>query len=140
MTLAWQAPETAQEGFTYEVYIKDETGNVLNCIPTIVGGTNDGIRKVNALGRVGCLKEWLFRPTKPGTYSWGVQTIDAAYNGSVFTEGPQFTITEEDLDDGIADVRGDHIKTPYTIYNLTGQRLSRTRRGINIISGRKVLY
>ena len=57
VTLSWQAAETARPGFTYEVYIKDEAGNLLNSTPAIVGGTKDGQRKANLLGRVGTRTE-----------------------------------------------------------------------------------
>ena len=140
VTLAWQAPETAQPGFTYEVYIKDEAGNLLNSTPAIIGGTKDGIRKVNNLGRVGCCTAWTYHPTKPGTYSWGVQTIDAAYNGSTFTEGPQFTVTEEDIEDSLIPLSLSQRETGGTIYNIAGQRLSHPQKGVNIVRGKLVLY
>ena len=135
--LAWQAAETAHPGFTYEVYIKDEAGNLLNSTPAIIGGANDGIRKVNRLGRIGTRTEWTFRPTKPGTYSWGVQTVDAAYTGSVFTEGPQFTVTEEDIETGLAPAFSNKEET---IYNLLGQRLAKPHRGVNIHKGQKKTF
>ena len=135
--LAWQAAETAHPGFTYEVYIKDEAGNLLNSTPAIIGGANDGIRKVNRLGRIGTRTEWTFRPTKAGTYSWGVQAVDAAYTGSLFTEGPQFTVTEEDIETGLAPAFSNKEET---IYNLLGQRLSKPHRGVNIHKGEKKTY
>ncbi|MBO7119374.1 MAG: family 43 glycosylhydrolase [Bacteroidaceae bacterium] len=136
--LAWQAAEMTPLGFTYEVYLKDEEGNLLNSTPAIIGGEKDGIRMANRLGRVGTRTEWTFFPPKPGTYTWGVQCINAAYTGSTFTEGPQFTVTEEDIASNL---------TPPSYqeegvarwYNLAGQRLSEPRRGINIISNRKVI-
>ena len=137
VTLSWQSPETARPGFTYEIYLKDEAGNLLNSVPSIVGGANDGIRKVNCLGRVGCLTEWAFHPTKAGTYSWGVQTVDAAYNGSVFTEGPQFTVTEEDIGTGLAPALSNNERV---IYNLGGQQIPKPQRGVNIIKGQKKTY
>ena len=142
VTLAWQAPETAQPCFTYEVFIKDEAGNLLNSTPAIIGGAKDGMRKVNALGRVGCLTQWTFYPAKPGTYSWGVQTIDAAYNGSTFTEGPQFTVTEEDINDAIVEIQNSKFKIQNdgTAFNLAGQRLSKIQKGVNIVGGKKVLH
>ena len=135
VTLSWQAPETAHPGFTYEVFIKDEEGRLINSIPAFIGGTNDGKRKENRLGRVGTRTEWPFRPTKPGTYSWGVQTVDAAYTGSAFTEGPQFTVTEEDIASHIKDLRDlKDLRDIKCLYNLSGQRLSRPQKGINIIN------
>ena len=138
VTLSWQAPETALPGFTYEVYIKDEAGNIVNSVPSHVGGTKDGIRKANRLGRVGCMTEWTFRPAKPGTYTWGVQTIDAAYNGSTFAEGAQFTVTDEDIANAIVAPQGKAGKKE--IYNLAGQRLSKTQKGVNIQNGKKIIF
>ena len=150
VTLSWQAPETAHPGFTYEVYIKDEEGNLVNSTPSHIGDTNDGIRKVNRAGRAGHLTHWTFFPTKPGTYSWGVQTIDAAFTGSLFTEGPQFTVTEGDISDAINPiltspeeeiVNGKWLNGK--CYDLSGQRLPKPRKGINITAdgqeARKVL-
>ena len=137
VSLSWQAAETAHPGFTYEIYIKDEAGNLLNSTPAIIGGTNDGTRKANLLGRVGCMTEWTFRPTKPGTYTWGVQAVDAAYNGSPFAQGPQFTVTEEDIEDGLK-----VLKVPQDLeefFNLAGQRLSKPQKGVNIINRKKVI-
>ena len=92
------------------------------------------------MGRVGCRTEWTFCPTKPGTYTWGVQTINAAYNGSTFTEGPQFTVTEEDISDGIADVKSEKLKVKNHIYSIAGQRLLKEQKGVNIVNKRKMLY
>ena len=139
VTLSWQAPETAKAGFTYEIYIKDKAGNLLNSTPAIVGGTRDGVRKANLLGRVGCRTEWTFYPTKPDTYTWGVQTVDAAYSGSVFTEGPQFTYSEEDYATGLTSIQDSKPKTTNEIYNLSGQRLLKAQRGVNIINRQKIL-
>ena len=145
VSLSWQAPETAHPGFTYEIFIKDEAGNLQNSTPAFVGDTKDGIRKANLPGRVGCRTEWTFRPTKPGTYTWGVQTVDAAYNGSTFTEGPQFTVTEEDIADGIASPEVKDFNSPLLeegigeAYNLAGQRLSKPQKGVNIINGKAVM-
>lgn len=138
VTLSWEMPASAKQGFTYDVYIKDETNNLLCSTPSFIGDTKDGIRKVNRPGRIGPRTEWTFRPTKPGTYTWGVQTIDATYTGSAFTTGPQFTITAEDIANGITSIRDNAAEK--IIYNLAGQRLSKAQRGINIVNGQKIIY
>ncbi|MBP3711980.1 MAG: family 43 glycosylhydrolase [Bacteroidaceae bacterium] len=140
ITLAWQPAETAHPGFTYEVFIKDEQGRLLNSTPAIVGGTKDGIRKLNRQGRVGNRTEWTFRPTQPGTYTWGVQAVDAAYTGSLFTEGPQFTVTEEDIPSSIKAAPLQLPQRGEPVYNLAGQRLSKRHKGINIRKEKKILY
>ncbi|MBO5888272.1 MAG: family 43 glycosylhydrolase [Bacteroidaceae bacterium] len=138
VTLSWEMPASAKQGFTYEVYIKDETGNLLCSTPSFIGDTKDGIRKVNRPGRIGPRTEWRYRPSKPGTYTWGVQTIDATYTGSAFASGPQFTITEEDIANGITSTRDNAVEK--IIFNLAGQRLSKAQRGINIVNGQKKIY
>ena len=139
VTLAWEAPDTIHKGFTYEVFLKDEEGNLLNSTPAIIGGESDGTRKANMLGRVGTRTEWTFRPTKPGTYTWGVQTVDAAYTGSVFTEGPQFTLNEEDIASSITTIQDSKLKIQDDMFDLGGRRLSKPQRGVNIINRNKVL-
>ena len=139
VTLAWEAPDTIHKGFTYEVFLKDEEGNLLNSTPAIIGGESDGTRKTNLLGRVGTRTEWTFRPTKPGTYTWGVQAVDAAYTGSVFTEGPQFTLSEEDIASSITTIQDSKLKIQNDMFDLGGRRLSKPQRGVNIINRNKVL-
>ena len=139
VTLAWEAPDTIHKGFTYEVFLKDEEGNLLNSTPAIIGGESDGTRKANLLGRVGTRTEWTFRPTKPGTYTWGVQAVDAAYTGSVFTEGPQFTLSEEDIASSITTIQDSKIEIRNDMFDLGGRRLSKPQRGVNIINRNKVL-
>ncbi len=147
VVLSWQAPETAKNGFTYEIYIKDEQGNLVNSTPAFVGGTKDGIRKANLLGRVGCRTQWTFCPTQAGNYTWGVQTVDAAFCGSTFAEGPQFTVTEEDIALALNDPKVPELfkdlkdtkdlkdpNAPEEFYSLSGQRLSGQQRGIHIVN------
>ena len=137
--LQWEAPETVLPNCTYEVFIADSKGNQLNSTPAFIGGDRDGIRKINHMGRVGSIQEWVFHPTTSGTYSWGVQTVDAAYNGSTFTIGPAFDFNKAN---GIA--------SPFektrerTIYSPEGILRSEPQRGINILQTkegiRKMLY
>ena len=132
--LQWEMPESVLPNCTYEVFITDSDGNQLNSTPAFVGGDRDGIRKINRMGRVGSICEWTFHPTTPGTYAWGVQTVDAAYNGSTFTTGPSFLWDE-----------GTGIASPLegtkeqAIYSLEGILRSEPQRGVNIIRGKKVV-
>ena len=134
VTLTWDVPETVQPCYTYEVFIQDSEGNLLNSTPAFIGGDKDGIRKINKMGRVGCQKTWTFVPPMKGTYKWGVQTIDATYSGSTFTEGPQFTISSQE--DGIKEVRQSHEASQ--TYDLSGRRITNSHR-IYIKDGRKIL-
>ena len=125
VTLTWDAPETAQACFTYEVYIQDTEGNLLNSTPAFVGGDKDGLRKVNRMGRVGCRQTWTFVPPTTGTYKWGVQTIDAAYTGSAFTEGPAFTVSSEE--DGISELKSERLNSEKNdeAYDLSGRKVTK---------------
>ena len=134
VTLTWDVPETVQPCYTYEVFIQDSEGNLLNSTPAFIGGDKDGIRKINKMGRVGCQKTWTFVPPVKRTYKWGVQTIDATYSGSTFTEGPQFTISSQE--DGIKEVRQSHEASQ--AYDLSGRRITNSHR-IYIKDGRKIL-
>ena len=128
--LRWEVPETVQPNCTYEVYIADSLGNQLNSTPAFVGGAQDGIRKINRMGRVGSICEWTFHPTSSGTYSWGVQTVDAAYNGSTFTAGPDFAFKGSGTT-GITSPLKETRKRG--IYSPEGILRSRLQRGINIL-------
>jgi hypothetical protein len=135
VTLTWDVPESAQPCYTYEVYIQDSKGNMVNSTPAFIGGEKDGLRKVNRMGRVGCRKTWTFAPSATGTYKWGVQAIDAAYTGSTFTEGPAFTISSEE--DGIEEVQQSNETNE--AYDLSGKRVAKTSHLIYIKDGRKTL-
>ena len=135
-TFTWEAPETAKACFTYEVFVQDAEGNLLNSIPAFVGGDKNGIRKINRMGRVGCQKTWRFCPPAPGTYKWGVQTIDAAYSGSVFTEGPEFTIPSQE--DGIRSISKEQL-TDDSYYDLSGRKTTTPSHLIYIKEGKKVI-
>ena len=137
--LQWEVPKTILPCCTYEVFIADDTGKQLNSTPAFVGGNNDGIRKVNRMGRVGSIHQWTFHPVMPGTYTWGVQTVDAAYNGSTFTIGPSFVFNDPTSIDSPFEVTRER-----AIYSPEGILRSKPQPGINIISMkegvRKVLY
>lgn len=136
VTLSWQPAESAKPGFTYEVFIRDSLGNVINSIPSFIGDTRDGVRKVNAPGRIGCCTQWQFRPTVPGNYSWGVQAIDAAYTGSTFTPGPSFTVAATDSEDAITAPAASPATTPSPIYDLSGRRTGKAVKGLYISEGK----
>ena len=129
--LQWEVPESVQPNCTYEIFITDSLGNQLNSTPAFVGGTNDGVRKINRMGRIGSAKQWTFHPTASGTYFWGVQTVNAAYNGSTFTTGPAFTVGS--VPTGIHSYAGLDIAQPSGIYSPEGIRRAEPQRGINIL-------
>ena len=139
VTLSWEAPANAKGNVTYDFYVSDADGNLVYSPNSIVGGDNDGKRKVNHLGAAGQNNSITLRPHTGGTFSWGVQTINAAYDGSPFATGPQFTVTTT----GIRDITGGQSAANSSkaapAYNLQGQRVSEGYRGITIRNGKKVM-
>ncbi len=139
ITLTWEAPESAKACYTYEVFIQDSESNLLNGTPAFIGEDKNGVRKINRMGRIGCLNTWTFNPPTAGTYKWGVQTIDATYTGSTFTEGPEFNVTSQE--DGISEAKSERVKTEKyddATYDLTGRKVTKTSYLI-IRDGRKTL-
>ena len=131
--LSWTPADSAHKGYTYEVFLKDSLGNSVNCTPAFIGDSKDGVRKANCKGRAGSACQWEFRPAKPGTYTWAVQTVDAAYTGSTFTLGEPFHIDDN---------KGTAITAPQAdtdtdiIYGVDGRRIQGKAKGIYIIKGK----
>ena len=135
--LQWEVPETVLPNCTYELYITDSLGRQLNSTPAFVGGEHDGIRKVNRMGRVGCVRQWTFHPTTPGIYHWGVQTVNAAYDGSPFTAGPDFTVTSTSGIQSVSASQEASSTDGVQFYSPSGMQLSQPRHGVNIIRSRQ---
>ncbi len=139
VTLTWEAPESAKACYTYEVFIQDSEGNLLNGTPAFIGEDKNGVRKINRMGRIGCLNTWTFNPPTAGTYKWGVQTIDATYTGSTFTEGPEFNVTSQEV--GINNIEHSTLNiehSPDAVYDISGRKVTKTSHLI-IRDGRKTL-
>jgi len=134
VTLTWEAPESAKACYTYEIFVQDSEGNLLNSTPAFIDGDKNGVRKINRMGRVGCRHTWQFFPSAPGTYKWGVQAIDASYTGSVFAEGPAFTVFSQE--DGIKEVHKSCEANE--AYDLSGRKATKSSHLI-ICDGRKSL-
>jgi len=96
VTLSWDAAtddKTPSNSLSYEYYIKNSDEEVYNNCRSIIGGDMDGSRMVLALGNAFLSKSVTLNNLPVGEYTWGVQTIDACYEGSVFESGA-FTISE----------------------------------------------
>ena len=135
--LQWEVPETVLPNCTYELYVSDSLDRQLNSTPAFVGGEHDGIRKVNRMGRVGCIRQWSFHPTTPGIYHWGVQTVNAAYDGSPFTAGPDFTVTSTSAIQSVSASQEASSTDGVQFYSPSGIQLPQPRRGLNIIKDRQ---
>lgn len=95
VTLSWSAgsdSKTPANGLSYEYYLKDSNGKIYNNCRSFIGGDHDGIRKVMDLGNAMMNKTIKLQDLPDGTYQWGVQAIDASFDGSIFANGTSFTI------------------------------------------------
>jgi hypothetical protein len=96
VTFSWEAEEN--KNLSYEYFIKDSQGNLYTACRSHIGGELDGKRKVLDLGNAMLNKSITLHNLPQGTYTWGVQTIDASYAGSVFTWGENFSVGETNID------------------------------------------
>ena len=82
--------ETPAEGLSYNLYIGTTQGGHDILSPM---SQEDGMRMIQAPGNAGQGGRWLITDLLPGrTYFWGVQTIDAVFDGSEFQPGPSFIL------------------------------------------------
>jgi hypothetical protein len=137
--LSWDAAtddKTPAASLSYEYFLKDGDGNYLIAPASFVGGDNDGLRKVLKLGNAYLNKFVKLNNLVDGTYTWGVQAIDASYAGSAFATSTFDILTS------VKDIRATSIADVYSydntlfvrnkltrnadviIYNLIGQKIS----------------
>lgn len=96
VTLKWNAAtdkETPAAALSYEFYLK-RNGKLYNSCLSHIGGSLDGVRKVLDHGNAMLNKSITLYDLPDGAYEWGVQAIDASYDGSVFANGTTFIIGE----------------------------------------------
>ena len=72
-----------------------------------------------------------------GTYEWGVQTVNAAYDGSPFTAGPDFTVTSTSDIQSVSASQEASSTDGVQFYSPSGMQLSQPRHGVNIIRSRQ---
>jgi len=103
---SWSAgsdAETPVGSLTYSFYLKDITNNKWLYNPgAVVGGDNNGKRKVTGLGNLDNSLQWPIYELPDGDYEWSVQTIDGSFDGSPFPAPLQFTLL-----DGVISSSGD---------------------------------
>lgn len=139
VTLSWEPSTSAQKSTTYELYIQAEDGTLLGNCRAFTSGANNGLRKCEDFGNLGCVKQITY--TLPeGNYKWGVQAVDGRRVGSRFATGTFSNITTgiKTIDNGQL-IMESHQKV---IYNLQGQRISNhhnLKPGVYIINGRKMI-
>ena len=141
VTFTWTAPasESGKMGTTYNIAIKNTaTGKWLYNPMAIIGGTNDGKRKVTGLGNVFCNKKLELYDLPGGTYEWTVQAINGASFGGSFATTKTFTIATTGIDevnsfnptvytlDGNLHVKADNVIIK--VFNLSGVKIAETKR------------
>lgn len=116
MLLSWDPPvgypAARVDGLSYNVYIGATSTNPNQLSPLSLLAT--GRRKVVQMGNTG--QNQLNFPVTGltgGTYSWGVQAVDADYEGSLFVNGGTFTYS------------------PPTFIDVTGQMISPLPLGLS---------
>ncbi|MBQ8046555.1 MAG: VCBS repeat-containing protein [Prevotella sp.] len=130
VTLAWEKPESAKGNVTFEYWVKDANGRLVTSCNAHIGGALDGKRKTVGPGNACQARKTTLHLPK-GSYTYGIQTVDGAYQGSEFATG-----SFEILTDGIAAAEAPS-STKNSIYNTGGQRLSAPQTGVNIINRKK---
>jgi hypothetical protein len=87
INLSWTAAidtETPTSGLNYNVYIKNNDSTFYNT--AISANSQNGYRTISKKGHINTTS-YSISNLKRGTYSWGVQAIDASFVGSAFATG-----------------------------------------------------
>lgn len=121
VTLEWEAAPSSNANVTYEYYLRDAmTGKYYHGVPAFVGGDKDGLRTTLAQGRAFMAKKLTLVGLPDGAYDWGVQTVNAALQGSVFAQGKRFIIGDGAGVDTVNDTPV--VATEY--YDIAGRRIN----------------
>lgn len=140
---SWDASsdtKTPSASLSYEFFLKDGDGNFVIAPASFVGDDMDGKRKILKMGNAMLNTFVDLRDLDYDNYTWGVQAIDASYDGSVFAThvfGHWATGVRDVKSVSLADiysydntlvVRGKSYKNlDVSIYNLVGQRMLEKR-------------
>ena len=108
--------------------MKDSEGNLVNDCLSFIGGSLDGVRKSQTVGNAGGNKSITFFPPKSDTYTWGVQTVNAAYHGSTFAVGDSFTFE----DSGVSHITTDDASGEQH-FSVMGLPIDAREPGIHIV-------
>ena len=132
-TLSWTHAAGAQKNFTYELYIKNAEGKIYNGCTSFIGGDKDGLRKTVTPGNMGTNTKVTLTLPK-GKYSWGVQAVNASYDGSKFANGGSFEVTETGVVNAISDINAEtgNVKVA-AVYTANGTQIAAPVKGINIV-------
>lgn len=104
VTLTWDEAtddKTAQNGLTYNLWIKKPDGTFL--LPPY--SLADGTRKVTDAGNGSSNNSYALTRLGAGEYTWAVQSIDKGFSGSAFSAEGEFTVPEIEEVTGLADAK-----------------------------------
>ena len=115
VTLRWRCPASEKQNVTFEYFVRDNaTGTIIAGGNSFVGGNKDGRRKVTQPGNAYNARTVTLTLPK-GTYTCGVQTVNARLEGSPFATS-DFTVNSnavaavsaemETCNDGMENVEG----------------------------------
>jgi hypothetical protein len=95
-TFSWTAAtdaETPQASLTYNLRVGTAPGKD-DVVPAqaFIGGANDGLRKVPAMGNVQHSLSWTVWGLTSRTYYWSVQAVDAGFAGSAWAAERTVTV------------------------------------------------
>ena len=86
VTLSWTEAASSKANVSYEYFVKDSKGRLVAGGNSIIGGALDGKRKVMRPGNAYQARK-VSLTLSAGNYTYGVQTVDASFQGSVFALG-----------------------------------------------------
>lgn len=132
---SWSGP--TQPGLTYNLAVRNtETDKWYYNPLAVIGGENDGWRKVTGAGNVWSNKSWTLFNLPNGTYEWTVQAIDGAYNGGAFAPNMTLNIQNSSIsstanhlesivyaNNGMLRVKTSAAKSQLTIYGINGMKI-----------------
>ena len=128
VTLSWTAPASAAGCETYEFFVRDADGHLITDCSAFIGGGLDGVRKTNTFGNAGCNTTVRFAPRQSGQFTWGVQTVNAAYLGSTFATGDAFAFEYSSVE-----TVGTDNAEELQHYNIMGQPVDAKEKGLHIV-------
>ena len=135
VTLSWEPATSSKKNVTYAYYLKEKTtGKILNSVLAFIGGEKDGLRKALREGNAYMNTSISLSNIPNGTYEWGVQTINASLQGSTFSKGGTLVVgTGKPEVTAIDNVEQDTTIKEVVRYNISGQRIQKGEKGVNII-------
>ena len=127
VNLSWNRGLNALKNQTFEIFVRDDDGRIFGNVRAYVEGPRAGQRKVLDYGNCGTAEETkMILPS--GHYTWGVQRVNARFEGSPFRTG-EFTVNA----DAVSDIPEHHFKTQPAHFNVLGQRVPANHRGFQLI-------